>query len=127
MMFHKIRRVLVLLVSTTLLSSGFVQLSWGGTIDTGYLLETDQRTTSVNRVRSLLAQADVAGQLQQLGVDQSSIQERLQSMTNAELVALESRIDQNVVGSGAIGVIGTVFLVLIILELLDVTDVFKGF
>ena len=127
MIFENMRRALVLLISTTLLSSGFVQLSWGGTIDTGYLIETDQRTTSITRVRSLLAQADVADQLQQLGVDQSNIEERLQGMTNAELAALESRIDENIAGSGAIGVIGTVFLVLLILELVGVTDIFKSF
>ena len=120
-------KLLLNLITVAILSSGFAQFSFAGPIDTGYLIEADDRSASVDRIRVLLAQQSVSEQLQQLGVDEAAVVERLQSMTAAELVALEGQLDEGIAGAGAIGVIGTVFLVLIILELVGVTDIFKAF
>jgi hypothetical protein len=55
------------------------------------------------------------------------IEARVRGLTTAELLALESRIEQQVAGAGdALTLIGAVFLVLLILELLGVTDIFKS-
>jgi hypothetical protein len=48
-------------------------------------------------------------------------------MTDAELLAMEGRLDKQLAGGDAIAVIGVVFLVLMILELMDITDIFKSF
>jgi hypothetical protein len=60
------------------------------------------------------------------GVDPLAVQSRVGNMTDAELLALEGRLDTNVAGGDAIAVIGVVFLVLIILELMGITDIFKA-
>lgn len=126
MITDKSKRVLLQLVSITILAAGFVQPSYAGAIDTGYLIDAGARSNSIDRIELLLAQEGVSEQLQQLGVDRSAIDERLQGMTTAELVALEGRLDSEIAAGDALGVIGTVFLVLLILELVGVTDIFKS-
>lgn len=126
MMFKISRGFLVRLVSVALVSAGFAQVSFAGAIGTDYLVAAEARDASLERVEAFLARADVAQQLQDLGVDPASIDARLRGLTQAELLALEGRIDQQVAGGDALGIIGAVFLVLLILELVGITDIFKS-
>ena len=126
MKLSRLRGVFVRLISLALVSAGFAQSAWAGTIGTGYMLEADARETSLARVEALLARDDVARQLESLGVDPAIVGERLRGLTDAELVALEGRIDQQTAGGDALAIIGAVFLVLLILELVGVTDIFKS-
>lgn len=126
MKFKKSRAFCIRLVSVALVSAGFANISFAGVVSTNYMLETDARDASMARVETLLAREDVAQQLQALGVDQAVIQERLQGLTQAELISLESQFNEQIAGGDALAVIGAVFLVLLILELLGVTDVFKS-
>ena len=120
-------KLLFNLVAVAILYPGFAQFAVAGPIDTARLIEADDRSASVDRIQVLLAQESISEQLQQFGVDEADIVERLQGMTAAELVALEGQLEDGIAGGSAVGVIGTVFLVLIILELVGVTDIFKAF
>jgi hypothetical protein len=126
MMFEKTRGIWVRVISIAILSAGFAQVSFAGTIDTGYLIEADAHAASLDRIQSILARDEVANEFLAFGIDQSTIDARLQGMTAAELISLEGRIDQNIAGGSALGTIGAVFLVLLVLEVLGITDVFKG-
>lgn len=125
MIATKTRAFLVRTLSIALVSASFAPYSIAGVIGTDYLVETETRAASLERVEAFMARAEVASRLQQLGVDAADIEARLAGLTTAELQALENRIDDQVAGGDAIAVIGTVFLVLLILELVGVTDVFK--
>lgn len=127
MFTEQTRKVLLQIVSVTLISTGFVQAAFAGAIDTGYMIKADTRAASLDRIQVMLAQDSVAEQLQKFGVEQSAIEERLQGMTTAELVSLEGRLQTEIAGGNAVGIIGAVFLVLIILELVGVIDIFKAF
>lgn len=126
MMFEKTKGIWVRVISIAILSAGFAQVSFAGTIDTGYLVEADAHAASLDRIQTMLAREEVANEFRAFGVDQSAIETRLEGMTTAELIALEGRIDENNAGGSALGTIGAVFLVLLILEVVGVTDVFKG-
>ena len=125
-MFEKTKGIWVRVISIAILSAGFAQVSFAGTIDTGYLVEADAHAASLDRIQTMLAREEVANEFRAFGVDQSAIEARLEGMTTAELIALEGRIDENNAGGSALGTIGAVFLVLLILEVVGVTDVFKG-
>jgi hypothetical protein len=128
MLLKKSRLFVLQLVSVALICTGFVQVSSAGVIGTGQIIESDVRATSIGRIDALLAREDVAGQLQEYGVDPAVIEARVRGLTTAELLVLESRIDQQIAGAGdVLTLIGAVFLVLLILELLGVTDIFKSF
>ncbi len=122
----RFRKFIIRLVSFSMLSLGFVQASGAAMIGTQQLVESDARTARAARVEAFLARQDVAKQLVAFGVDPQQVQARVGNMTNAELIALEGRLDKQVAGGDAIAVIGVVFLVLIILELMGVTDIFKA-
>lgn len=126
MSFRNTRAFLVRLLSLAIVSTGFTQVSFAGVVGTDALLESEARSESLTRIEALLTRADVAEQLVALGVERSDIEGRLAGLTQAELLALEGRIDEYTAGGDALALIGAVFLVLLILELVGVTDVFKS-
>jgi hypothetical protein len=120
------RKFVSTLVSLTLISIGFVQPAAADLIGTQEMLDVEMRQAAITKVELLLARQDVAKQLQAFGVPPQSVIERVNNMTNAELVALEGQIDEQVSGGDALAVVGIVFLVLLILEVVGVTDIFKS-
>ena len=113
-------------VSISMVCLGFAQVAPAGMISTSQLVENEARVESLSRIEVLLAREDVATQMVALGVQPQQVMERLDAMTTAELLELESRFDEQVAGGDALGIIGAVFLVLLILELVGVTDIFKS-
>ena len=122
----RLRGFVVRLMSVALICVGFVQTSSAGIISTGYMLDTQMRDASLARVELLLARQDVEQQLLAFGVDAESVAERLRGMSNADLLALEGRLDEQLAGGDVLALVGAVFLVLLILDLVGVTDVFKS-
>jgi hypothetical protein len=123
---HRARGALLRLVSVAIICMGFTQAAPAGMIGTASLLDDESRAASVSRVEILLARDDVAGQLAAFGVDRSLVVERLNGLSNAELLELEGQLDSQIAGGDLLGVIGAVFVVLLILELVGVTDIFKS-
>ena len=113
-------------VSISLVCLGFAQVAPAGMISTGEIVDNQTRVESLSRIELLLAREDVTRQMVALGVQPQQVIARLDAMTTAELIELESRFDEQVAGGDALGLIGAVFLVLLILELVGVTDVFKS-
>lgn len=123
----KARALLLRVVSVSIVCLGFAQAAPAGMIPTGHLVDNEAHADSLSRIELLLARDDVANQMVALGVQPEQVLERLEAMTTAELLELESNLDEQLAGGDAIAVIGTVFLVLLILELVGVTDIFKSF
>jgi hypothetical protein len=122
----KVRALLLRVVSVSIVCLGFAQAAPAGMIQTGQLVDNEVRAESLSRIELLLARDDVAGQMVALGVQPEQVLERLNAMTTAELLELESNFDEQLAGGDALAIIGTVFLVLLILELVGVTDIFKS-
>jgi hypothetical protein len=63
-----------------------------------------------------------------LGVDAADAAQRVAALSDAELVALEGKLNELPAGStSVIAVVGIVAIVLIILELVGVTNIFTNF
>ena len=126
-MRSKILRSLVIrLVSLSLLSLGFAQVSSAEMIGTQQFIRSEARDARITHVEAILARQDVAQQLVTLGVDPLLVQSRVGNMTDAELLTLESSLNKQVAGGDAVVIVGAVFIVLIILELMGITDIFKS-
>ena len=121
-----LRSSLLHIVSLALVLGGLAPSAHAGVIEAGYLADHEARAVRIDRVEVLLASDSVARQLESLGVDKALVAERLQALSDAELLLLEREMDQQVAGGDALSVIGAVFLVLLILELVGVTDIFKS-
>ena len=120
-----LRSSLLPVASLALIWGGFAQYSYAGVIETGYIVEQETRAVRLDRVERLLASDTVARQMESLGVDKALVAERLQGLSDSELLLLDTEIDRQVAGGDALSLIGAVFLVLLILELVGVTDIFK--
>ncbi len=125
MIASKARNFLVRLVSVTLVGTCFVQSSSAGMIGTEYMIDRDMYAATLDRVGEKLAHEQVARQLESLGVDAAFVAQRLAGLSHAELMTLETKLDQQIAGGDALAVIGAVFLVLLILELVGATDIFS--
>ena len=119
-----LRKIVFQIVSVALVSLGFMQVSFAGTIGTGQLLEQQAGSAALAELDRVLERDDVAQKLVALGVDADQVRERAASLGPAELAEFNDRLEAGMAGGDAIGVIGVVFLVLLILELVGVTNVF---
>ncbi len=97
-----------------------------GIVGTEAAIAMSQRAERVQRINSVLMRDDVRAQLQAMGVNPRDAMKRVNSLTNQELVQLDSRLDKLPAGGSVLGVLGILLVVLIILELLGVTNVFTG-
>jgi len=94
-------------------------------IDLQTAIQHELALTQIDRAQNALNQQHVQEQLEMLGVDTESAQERLASLTAEEIALLDQRLHEMPAGAGALEVIGVVFLVLLILELVGVIDIFQ--
>ena len=127
MFLHRARGAMLRLVSVSIICMGFAQAAPAGMIGTAYLLDDESRAASLSRIELVLAREDVGRQLESLGVDKAMVMDRLDGLSNAELLQLEGKLDSQIAGGDILGLIGAVFVVLLILELVGVINIFKSF
>lgn len=118
------KRLMVLIMSFSLLGISLPSVSFAGIIGTQTLIENQQSNDSQARVEEFIARDNVREQIIALGVDPAEVQDRLSALTADELRLLEQEID-NLPAGGILVIIGIVFVVLIILDLTGVVDIFK--
>ncbi|MGW8313839.1 MAG: PA2779 family protein [Desulfuromonadales bacterium] len=118
---------LLLIVSFVLLDFS-VQTAKAQMIDTPAVLDMQQRDQTRMRISAFLAREDVQQIMLQNGVDASEAQNRVSSLSDAELSEIARNMDQLPAG-GAIGtIVGAavlIFLVLLITDILGFTHVFS--
>lgn len=122
----RLRNFFARLVAVSLIGAGLMHSASAGVIGTGYVADAEARDAREMRIQSLLAADAVAGQLERLGVDPAAVADRVQGLSDAELIQLETRLGEQVAGGDVVGIVGAVFIVLLILELVGVTDVFTA-
>ena len=107
-------------------SLGFAQISQAGMISSADARQIEQHATRTASLEAFLSRSDVAAELTRYGVSPDVVMARVNSLSDAEIAALQGRLDEQVAGGDALAVIGVVFLVLLILEVVGVTDIFKS-
>ncbi len=97
-------------------------------VDTSSVIAVQQESANRDRVAAFLGRDDVQQVLVQHGVNAVEAQQRVASLSDAELAKLAGQIDQLPAGGDAVGaVVGAVvliFLVLLITDLLGLTHAF---
>jgi len=121
------KKVVFHLVSVAVLLLGFAQFSVAGVVSSGDMINAELRGERIAKVEALLAEAEVAGQLEKMGVSTELVLSRVNNLTDMELLELSTGIDEQIAGADIVSVVGVVFIVLLILELVGVTDIFKSF
>lgn len=119
-----LKRALVKFLVIAIAAITWPQALIAAPVGTGALLEQESADTQRFNARETLARDDVRRAMVALGVDPAAAYERVDSLTPAELAALDGELEQLPAGGDFLAVVGIVFVVLIILELVGVTNVF---
>lgn len=105
----------------------FPGASYAGLVGTRQILApaTDTRSQQLTEIQNVLARDDVRTQMLDLGVNPADVEQRINSLTDAELSRLSAGIQDLPAGGSLLAVIGVVFVVLLILELVGVINIFN--
>jgi hypothetical protein len=112
----------ILVVNTAVI--GIPGTAMGGAIGTQAVMQLEARQAKVDQLQQAMLRDDVREALVALGVTPEAAQERIATLSDQELLALENQIDRLPAGGNLLVVIGIVFIVLLILDLTGVTNVF---
>jgi len=118
-------RLIVCILSVSLLGVGLPSTALAGVIGTQAQIQVEQEANRLSRVDAMLSRERVQAQLLAFGVEPAEVKGRLAALTAEELRMLDERLAELPAGGDALAVVGVVFLVLIILEVVGVTDIFK--
>jgi hypothetical protein len=121
-----ITELLILGLALNLVTAGMAPAAHAGAIGTGDYISWQQRDQRLERINAFLSEERVQAQLISLGVDPTSAQQRVASLTAAELAALDQQITDLPAGGNVLVVLGVVFVVLLVLELVGATNIFTG-
>jgi hypothetical protein len=123
-----LKPVSLCLVFSFLLLDLSSQIARAQMVDTNSVIAAQQHTENRERVVAFLGREDVQQVMVQHGVDIVEAQNRVASLSDAELAKMANTMDQLPAGGDGVGaVVGAVvfiFLVLLITDLLGLTDVF---
>jgi hypothetical protein len=119
-------KTIAVVLMANLVALGFAPSTSAAVVGTERAIAGQDRDERIARINSVLARDSVRQQLEKLGVDPADAQARVAALSDAELVALDERMQELPAGAGALEVLGILLLVLLVLELVGVTDVFKS-
>ncbi|HXR51854.1 MAG TPA: PA2779 family protein [Steroidobacteraceae bacterium] len=120
----KWRAAAVAVLAVAVTNVGFLNAAQAGIVATSAIVRTD-RDANLATIRDQLDQSEVKAQMEKMGVDAASIDQRIAALSDSELHSLAKQMQDAPAGGDAIAVIGVVFLVLLILELVGIIDIFK--
>ncbi|TDJ70458.1 MAG: hypothetical protein E2O38_11270 [Proteobacteria bacterium] len=130
--FRRFARPISPLVVLCLLGLGlstYLPVGHAVIISTEAVVNAEQAQQQRDHVRDLLNRNDVKAYLSARGVDPANVQVRVDSLTDAEVDTLASRLDQHpaggdFLGGGFLEVALIAFIVLLITDILGYTDIF---
>lgn len=118
------RRLAALLAASHLLLMVQVPLAQAAMIDTPEVLQAQQQQVDRQKLLAMLDDQGVQDKLLTLGVERGQVEERIQSLTNAELAQFNQQLSAGPAG-GIIGVIVLFLVIFIITDMLCATDIFS--
>ena len=123
-----LKPVSFMLVILMLLISGPFQSASAAMVATETMLEASQGQQARTRIKELLVREDVRRALINQGLDAREAGARIDSLTDAEAIAVADKLDRLPAGSGVLEtllVVGLiVFLALLFTDVMGYTDVF---
>jgi Family of unknown function (DUF6627) len=123
-----LKPVSFLLALFMIMISGPVQSGMAAMVGTETMIEASRGHEARNRLNQLLVREDVRQALINQGIDPLEARARIDSLSDAEAVAVADKLDQLPSGSGALEVFLIisliVFLVLLVTDIMGYTDIF---
>jgi hypothetical protein len=121
-----IKKSLMYVLMTTFLAGSIHAPVMADIIDNKQLATQTELQMQRDQVRDLMARDDVRNALLAYGVTVGDVHDRINNLTETELLQIHNQLDVLPAGEGALGMILTVLLIFILLDLAGVTNLFPG-
>ncbi len=118
------KNLVVFIFCLSLAGLGIPMSADAGIIGTDEYLALQDRAIRIERINDTLMQDRVREQLTSLGVDPEHAQQRVATLSDTDLMALDGHLQDLPAGGDILGLVVAAFLVILILELAGVTDLF---
>ena len=121
-----LRRIIATVMAMTLLQLGTVTSAVADVVSTKEILSSSQLAEQRNELVAFTARADVKQTLLDYGVSENVIEERIASLTDAEVQQMHAQIDNLPAGQGILETVIAVLVIFILLDIAGATDIFPG-
>jgi hypothetical protein len=125
-MLNRLRRcrILTALLAVSILFVSVQPAVNAAIVSTSDLVATEQSKIGREHLLNLLEREEVRTALTSQGVNLEMAKQRVSSMTDEEVRALNQKMDEMPAGSGVVGALILVFLVLLFTDIMGWTDVY---
>ena len=121
---NRCKKLVIKLLLICFICVTFQQAALAGLVSTTDLVNDETVMVEKQRLTHLLSTEHVRSQLVTMGVDPDDAKTRLDNMTDQEIMAFSSGVNDMEAGSGVLELAVLVFLVLLVTDLLGYTDIF---
>lgn len=122
---HWKRHVAALLAVLHLLFFAQVPLAQAAMIGTQDVLNQEQVQVDRAQLLKMLDDNEVKDKLVSMGVDRDQVENRINSLTPAELAQFNQQLDEAPAGAGVVGIIVLFLVIFIITDMLCATNIFN--
>lgn len=123
---NNLKRPLMYVLMTAFLAGSIHAPVSADMVDNKQLAIQTELQMQRDNVRDLMARDDVRNALLAYGVSAGDVNDRINNLTEAELLQIQNQLDALPAGEGALGVVLTLLLIFILLDLAGVTNIFPG-
>ena len=121
---QQLRRFSLAMAVLLAFATTFSMSANAGMVGTGELIQQQQVDLDRQQLLEMLDDQGVKAKLQELGVNEAQVEERIQNLTPTELAEFEQQLAEAPTGEGVVGIIVLFLLVFIITDMLCATDLF---
>lgn len=120
-----LRQISLFMILAVGLATTWSTTAVAGVVGTGDVLTEQRADVDRESLMSMLERDDVKDALSTMGVDQSEVENRIQSLTPSELADFNDQLAEAPVGQDVVGIIVLFLLVFIVTDLLCATNIFS--
>ncbi len=121
-----IKKLFLFTCITTLLSVGIQAPVMADMISTQELRTTADVELKRDEIRSIIMQDEIRDFMIGNGISPADADQRLNNLSDREVLAMHQQLDDLTTGQGALGTIALVLIILILLDVTGITDIFPG-
>ncbi|MBK58651.1 PA2779 family protein [Pseudomonas stutzeri] len=119
------KRVATLLAAMHFMLFAQIPLAQATMIGSPEVIAEQQQQVDRQQLLTMLENEDVQKKLVSMGVEQDQVEQRINSLTPAELAQFNQQLDQAPAGAGVVGIIVLFLVIFIVTDLLCATNIFN--
>ena len=119
------KRVATLLAAMHFMLFAQIPLAQAAMISSAEIIAEQQQKVDRQQLLTMLENEDVQKKLVSMGVEQDQVEQRINSLTPAELAQFNQQLDQAPAGAGVVGIIVLFLVIFIVTDLLCATNIFN--